>query len=203
MMKTFWTVSAVLGLAGAMLIATAEDKTMKPKTEFAVVGGGCFWCIEAVFEHVPGVKAVVNGYAGGRVAKPTYEQVCTGTTGHAEVVRIEYDPARVTYLQLLDVFWQAHDPTTANRQGPDEGTQYRSIVLYASEAQKAAAEQSRVAAQARLPDKIATEIVPLTEFFPAEDYHQDYFRRNPDKAYCQVAIKPKVTRLQQQGVIVK
>ncbi|OHE78747.1 MAG: peptide-methionine (S)-S-oxide reductase [Verrucomicrobia bacterium RIFCSPLOWO2_12_FULL_64_8] len=176
---------------------------MQSKTEYAVFGGGCFWCLEAVFERLPGVKAVVSGYAGGQRKHPSYKQVCTGETGHAEVVRIEYDPAKVSFEQLLDVFWQAHDPTTLNRQGADEGTQYRSVVFYANDAQKAAAGKSKAAVQAKFSDPIVTEIVPLSEFFEAEDYHQDYFAKNPYAGYCQIVIRPKVSKLQKQGLISK
>ena len=202
-MKSIVMLLAALGLVDATLAAAEEKKPMESHTEFAVFGGGCFWCMEAVFDHVPGVKAVVNGYAGGHTKHPTYQEVCTDTTGHAEVVRIEYDPGAVSYEHLLDVFWDSHDPTTLNRQGADEGTQYRSIILYANEAQKAAAEKSKAAAQARYAGAIVTEIVPLQEFFPAEDYHQHYFVKNPNAGYCRLVIKPKVSKLQQQGVIAK
>ncbi|HEU5396690.1 MAG TPA: peptide-methionine (S)-S-oxide reductase MsrA, partial [Verrucomicrobiae bacterium] len=137
-------------------------------TELADFGGGCFWCLEAVFGRVPGVLRVTSGYAGGKTANPTYEQVCSGGTGHAEITEIEFDPAKVSYAQLLKIFWEAHDPTTLNRQGADEGTQYRSIILYRDERQKAEAEQSKVAAQKDFPQPIVTEIVPLQKFFPAE-----------------------------------
>jgi peptide-methionine (S)-S-oxide reductase len=167
------------------------------RTEIATLGGGCFWCLEAVFERVPGVVSVTSGYAGGSVPNPTYEQVCEGNTGHAEVVQIEYDPARVTYEQILDLFWQAHDPTTANRQGADVGTQYRSIILYHSEAQRVAAEKS-VAALSTVGTYTSpnlTEIVPLKSFFKAEAYHQDYFRKNPHAPYCAFVIAPKLKKL--------
>jgi peptide-methionine (S)-S-oxide reductase len=149
------------------------------------------------------VKSVTSGYAGGHTRNPTYQEVCTGTTGHAEVVRIEFDPAVVTYAQLLDVFWDAHDPTTLDRQGGDEGTQYRSVILFANEAQQTAAEKSKSAAQARISDPIVTQIVALKEFYPAEEYHQHYFAKNPTAGYCRVVIKPKVSKLQKAGVIGK
>ena len=180
-----------------------ESKSMEQKTEFAVLGGGCFWCMEAVFERVPGVIAVVNGYSGGQVANPTYEQVCSHTTGHAEAVQIEFDPAKVSYEHLLEVFWDAHDPTSLNRQGADEGPQYRSVIFYANEAQKAAAEKSKAAAQTQLSRPIVTEIVPLEKFWPAEDYHQHYFAKHPNQGYCAFVIRPKVAKLQQEGVISK
>ena len=176
---------------------------MEHKTEFAVLGGGCFWCMEAVFERVPGVVAVVNGYSGGQVANPTYEEVCTHTTGHAEVVQIEFDPAQCSYEHLLDVFWNAHDPTSLDKQGADEGPQYRSVIFYLNGAQKAAAEKSKAAAQRELTRPIVTEIVPLQKFWPAEDYHQHYFAKHPDQGYCAFVIRPKVMHLQQEGVIPK
>lgn len=165
------------------------------KTESLVLGGGCFWCTEAAYELLPGVKKVISGYAGGTQPNPTYEQISTGTTGHAEVIRIEYDPAKITLDRLLEFFWDAHNPTTLNRQGNDIGPQYRSIILYADEAQKAAAENSRTAAQATFRDPIVTEIVPLQKFWPAESYHQNYFKRNPNQGYCQYVIAPKVKKL--------
>lgn len=184
------------------MTAHAESKPA-PSTAFATFGGGCFWCTEAVFELLPGVKKVVSGYAGGHVANPTYKQICTGETGHAEVIRIEFDPAVVSYGRLVEVFFEAHDPTTLNRQGADEGTQYRSVIFYEGEAQKAAAEQGKAAAQAHFDDPIVTEISPLPKFYPAEDYHQDYFRNNPSQGYCAFVIRPKVTKLQKKGVISK
>lgn len=164
---------------------------------YAVLGGGCFWCLEAVYLKLPGIRSVVSGYAGGDVPNPSYEQVCTGGTGHAEVVLIEYDPERVTYDTILDYFWKSHDPTTLNRQGPDHGTQYRSIILTTSEEQRRRAEASLQAADAsgRFRRKIVTEVVPLGEFYPAEDYHQNFFARNPDVAYCRLVIEPKMEKL--------
>jgi peptide-methionine (S)-S-oxide reductase len=160
-----------------------------------VLGGGCFWCTEAAYELLPGVEAVVSGYAGGARPNPSYEQVCSGATGHAEVVRIDYDPERITLDALLDFFWQIHDPTTLNRQGADEGTQYRSVIFYANAEQKAAAEASLARANPGWGGKIVTQIVPLVKFYEAEDYHQDYFRRNPHGGYCQMVIRPKVEKL--------
>jgi peptide-methionine (S)-S-oxide reductase len=166
--------------------------------EFATIGGGCFWCVEAVFQRIPGVKSVASGYAGGRTENPTYKQVCTGVTGHAEVTRIEFDPKVISYEKLLDYFWDAHDPTTLNRQGADEGTQYRSIVLYSDEAQKAAAEKSKAKAQNKFKSPIVTEIVPLTHFYPAEDYHQDYYNQNSNQPYCRAVIRPKVDKIEKK-----
>ncbi len=171
------------------------------KTEIADLGGGCFWCMEAVFERVPGVISVTSGYAGGTTENPTYRQVCSETTGHAEVTEIVFDPATISYARLLDVFWQAHDPTTLNRQGADEGTSYRSIILYRDEKQKLTAEKSKLEAQKNFRDPIVTEIVPLKKFYPAEDYHQEYYDNNSRAGYCQVVIAPKLDKLEHKKVI--
>ena len=171
--------------------------------ETAILGGGCFWCIEAVFQRLPGVKSVTSGYAGGHVKNPTYEEVCTGETGHAEVARIEFDPSVLSYGKLLEVFFEAHDPTTMNSQGNDHGTQYRSAIFYLNETQKKTAEQAKVAAKTNWDDPIVTEIAPLKEFYPAEDYHQNYFNEHTHQGYCQIVIKPKVKKLQDKGVISK
>jgi peptide-methionine (S)-S-oxide reductase len=171
------------------------------KTEIADLGGGCFWCMEAVFERLPGVISVISGFAGGTTENPTYQQVCTETTGHAEVTEIVFDPAKISYARLLEVFWQAHDPTTLNRQGADEGTSYRSIILYRDEKQKLEAEKSKVAAQANFRNPIVTEIVPLQKFYKAEDYHQQYFDNNSNAPYCQVVIAPKLEKLEKKKVI--
>jgi len=164
-------------------------------TETAILGGGCFWCIEAVYKRIEGVKSVVSGYAGGSKTDPTYEQVCTGSTGHAEVVQVEFDPAVVSYERILETFWKAHDPTSLNRQGADVGSQYRSIILYRDEAQREAAERSREQAGKRYPRPIVTEIRPLEAFYRAEDYHQDYFAKNPYAAYCAFVIRPKLQKM--------
>jgi peptide-methionine (S)-S-oxide reductase len=166
------------------------------KTELATFGGGCFWCQEAVFRELAGVKSVASGYAGGRVPNPTYQQVCTGKTGHAEVIQIEFDPQKTSCERLLAMFWKLHDPTTLNRQGPDTGTQYRSIILYHNEAQKQAAEKSKAEAQKHFNNPIVTEIVPLQNFYRAEEYHQDYFHKNPHDAYCRINIPPKLEKLE-------
>lgn len=175
-------------------VMNAEDSD---PSKSLVLGGGCFWCVEALYETLEGVQAVQSGYAGGSVPNPSYETISTGNTGHAEVVRIEFDPAAVSLRQLLDFFWQAHDPTTLNRQGADVGPQYRSIILYQSKEQKKEAEASRQQAQSEFNDPIVTEIVPLETFYPAEEYHQDYFRKNPQAAYCQYVIAPKLKKLEQ------
>jgi peptide-methionine (S)-S-oxide reductase len=176
-----------------------SDTPVEKTTKLATFGGGCFWCIEAVFERMPGVHGVVSGYAGGKTPDPTYREVCTGSTGHAEVVQIEFDPARVSYDDLLNLFWQAHDPTTPNRQGADVGTQYRSIIFYHDDSQKAAAELSRKKIAPAFDRPVVTEIVPLTKFYAAEDYHQDYFRKNPDAPYCVAVINPKLKKLSIPG----
>jgi peptide-methionine (S)-S-oxide reductase len=173
------------------------------KTEIADFGGGCFWCMEAVFERLPGVISVTSGFAGGTTENPTYQEVCTETTGHAEVTEIEFDSAKISYDKLLEVFWQAHDPTTLNRQGADEGTSYRSIILYRDEKQKLLAEKSKLAAQQDHRSPIVTEIVPLKKFYKAEDYHQQYFDNNSNAPYCQVVIAPKLEKLEQKKVILE
>jgi peptide-methionine (S)-S-oxide reductase len=171
------------------------------KTEIADLGGGCFWCMEAVFERLPGVISVTSGFAGGTTENPTYQDVCTETTGHAEVTEIVFDTSKISYARLLEVFWQAHDPTTLNRQGADEGTSYRSIILYRDQKQKLAAEKSKLAAQSDFKNPIVTEIVPLKKFYKAEDYHQQYFDNNSNAPYCQVIIAPKLEKLEKEKVI--
>jgi peptide-methionine (S)-S-oxide reductase len=173
-----------------------------PSTAQAVLGGGCFWCVEAVYERLPGVLDVESGYAGGAKPNPSYEEVTSGRSGHAEVVRITFDPAQITYRRLIDLFWDAHDPTTPNRQGADVGPQYRSIIIAQDEAQLAEATASRDAAQPRFRAKIVTEIVPRTEFFAAEGYHQDYYSKvGPRNPYNAAVITPKLKKLEQQGLI--
>lgn len=166
-----------------------------PGTETATFAGGCFWCVEAVLEQIPGVLDARSGYMGGTTPNPTYEQVCSGRSGHAEVVQVTFDPAKVGYDALLEWFWKAHDPTTLNRQGADEGTQYRSAIFVHSDAQRAAAERSKAAAQAQFEDRIVTEIVPASAFTPAEGYHQDYYRGNRAQPYCRAVITPKLKKL--------
>ena len=176
----------------------AADTPVPPKLESAVIGGGCFWCVEAQYKMLKGVKKVVSGYAGGHVKNPTYKEVCEGTTGHAEVVRVDYDPSVITFRDVIDLFWDAHDPTTLNRQGNDRGPQYRSIILYTSDEQKKIAEESKTYAQTIIKDPIVTEIVPLEIFYPAEDYHQDYFTNNPYQGYCQAVVRPKVSKFKEK-----
>lgn len=170
------------------------------KYEVAVFGGGCFWCTEAVFKMMRGVTMVIPGYAGGRVANPTYEQVSSGTTGHAECVKIEYDPSIVDYTDLLTVFFGSHDPTTRDRQGADVGTQYRSVIFYTTEAQKIDAERfiAKINASDEMGAPIVTEVVPLNVFYEAENYHHDYFANNPTNPYCEIIINPKLAKVQKR-----
>jgi peptide-methionine (S)-S-oxide reductase len=169
---------------------------MASQLHHATFGAGCFWCTEAVFERLDGVHSVVAGYAGGTKANPTYKEVCSGTTGHAEVAQITFDPAKISYEELLNVFWHAHDPTTLNRQGADEGTQYRSVIFYHDEKQKSAAEKSKAEAQKDFTKPIVTSIERLKKFYEAEDYHQDYFRNNPHAPYCMLVIRPKLEKME-------
>lgn len=192
---------AVLFLLAATFLLPMSSDAASARSASLVVGGGCFWCTEAAYELVPGVNAVVSGYAGGAVANPTYKQITTGRTGHAEVIRIDYDPDRVSLETLLDFFWEIHDPTTLNRQGADEGPQYRSIILFADETQKAAAAASLAKANPAWGGKIVTEIVPLQVFYEAEEYHQDYYKENPSAGYCRVVIKPKLDKLKKTPTV--
>lgn len=172
----------------------------RPGRTVATLGGGCFWCLEAVFENLKGVESVVSGYCGGHLDNPTYRQVCNGNTGHAEVVQVTFDPAIVSFRDVLDVFFATHDPTTLNRQGHDVGTQYRSAIFYHSPEQKETAEK-RIAElnAAGIWDRpIVTQVVPFETFYPAEDYHQGYFRTNPEQAYCQAVVSPKVAKFRKQ-----
>ncbi|HVY67282.1 MAG TPA: peptide-methionine (S)-S-oxide reductase MsrA [Patescibacteria group bacterium] len=173
---------------------------MEQKHEIAVFGGGCFWCTEAIFKHLRGVSSVMPGYSGGRVPNPTYEQVSSGTTGHAEATRVEYDPALIKYETLLDVFFAEHDPTTPNRQGDDVGEQYRSVVFYATEAQKAAAEHyvKQLEADRVFKDPIVTAIEPLRNFYEAEDYHRNYYETHRGQPYCRYVIDPKIRKLREK-----
>ena len=173
---------------------------MTGRTEIATLAGGCFWCLEAAFQQVQGVSSAKSGYAGGRRPNPTYEQVCTGTTGHAEVVQIAFDPDVIGYDDLLRMFFALHDPTTLNRQGNDVGTQYRSAIYYHSEDQKRTAEavMDEVSREKVYPDPLVTQLEPLDKFWPAEAYHDDYFRRNPGNSYCQVVVGPKVAKFRKK-----
>lgn len=193
--------SALLGCLAPVMNAQNQPTNAPAKTETATIGGGCFWCAEAVFQRIPGVKSVTSGFAGGTVPNPSYEQVCTGNTGHAEVIQLQYDPAVLSYDKVLDIFWEAHDPTTLNRQGEDRGTQYRSIILYSDEAQRKAAEASKAKAAKSFKNPIVTEIVPLKAFYSAGDHHQNYYNSNKSQGYCQFIITPKLKKLISEGVI--
>ena len=204
-MKQFLFLTFIAIFSGGCL-GTKKDEAMKTekqetvpikteKNQVAILGGGCFWCTEAVFELLEGVDSVVSGYAGGANPNPTYEQICTGTTGHAEVIKISFNPSEISYEQLLETFGECHDPTTLNRQGADTGTQYRSTIMYVDEDQKLMAEAWKKKLGSILADPVVTEIVPSPVFYPAEDYHQDYFRRNPNQGYCTFVIRPKLKKL--------
>lgn len=206
--KSFLSLLFLVACTASVLAADAKPMKDQPAadksaaTERITFGGGCFWCMEAVFQRLKGVKAVASGFAGGDVPNPTYKRVCEGDTGHAEVVQIEFDPKEVSFETLLHVFWAAHDPTTLNRQGHDVGTQYRSIILYENDQQKAEAEKSKAEAQKDFKDPIVTQIVPLKAFYKAEDYHQDYFNTTGDRnPYCTVVIRPKLQKLLSKGLI--
>jgi len=197
----------LLGATLAMGLSACGEGTMSEqhevKTGIATVGGGCFWCVEAVFEKVPGVVEVISGYQGGHTEHPTYEEVCRGDTGHAEVTRILYDPEKVSFQQLLAVFWSAHDPTQLNRQGADVGTQYRSVIFYHNETQREEAEASKAALDqsGKWPRPVVTEITASGTFYPAEKYHQDYYRKNPGAPYSQHVIREKLDKLKAKGVL--
>ncbi len=169
---------------------------MSSHDEIATLGAGCFWCVEAIFQDVQGIGTVVPGYAGGHVENPTYQQVCTGTTGHAEVVRMTFDSSLISYAELLDIFWRTHDPTTLNRQGADTGTQYRSAIFYHTDEQRQTAEESKQATDASdlWPNPIVTDITPFTNFYAAEEYHYNYFHLNQNQPYCRAVIDPKVQK---------
>ena len=177
-----------------------DPKPMNSELQVATFGAGCFWCTEAVFLNLKGVTKVVSGYSGGKVKNPSYRDVCTGETGHAEVTQITYDPKQVTFEELLEVFWNTHDPTTLNKQGADEGTQYRSVVFYHSPEQKKIAEDYKKQLEAShvYKNPIVTEISPLKDFYAAEDYHQNYYALNANQGYCQYVIRPKVEKFKKQ-----
>ena len=177
--------------------ANGEDKAMTVSTETATLGGGCFWCIEAIFQKLRGVTHVESGYSGGSIPNPTYEQVSSGTSGHAEVIQLRFNPAEITFSDILNVFFHLHDPTTLNRQGADRGTQYRSVIFYHGDAQKKTAEEAvkRVSESGLWKDPIVTQIQPLQEYYKAEDYHQNYYRSNPNQPYCSIVIAPKIQKL--------
>ena len=176
--------------------------TLAMGTEIATLGGGCFWCVEAVFQRIDGVTSVVPGYAGGHVDNPTYKEICTGKTGHAEVAKIEFDPKKITFKQILNIFWQAHDPTTLNRQGNDVGTQYRSVIFFHNEEQMQIAEKSKISADKSgyWDNPIVTEITQLNNYSDAEEYHNNYYDDNPNQPYCLFVIKPKLDKLEKSGL---
>jgi peptide-methionine (S)-S-oxide reductase len=180
----------------SLMVAQEKSPAGKPKIETATLGGGCFWCVEAVFQEVKGVTAVESGYAGGTVDNPTYKQVCSGTTGHAEVCQIKFDTSVLTFKDILEVFFKTHDPTTLNRQGNDKGTQYRSVIFYHSPEQKELAEKIKkeLDASGAWKNPMVTEISPIGKYFKAEDYHQNYFKTNPDQGYCAYVIAPKMDK---------
>jgi len=210
-LRSLSTLFAIMS-AIPLTASAADDKPAK--TETAIVGGGCFWCTEGAYKIVPGVIKVVSGYSGGAKENPSYEDICTGTTGHAEVVQVTYDPAKLTYKDVIDLFFDLHDPTTVTKedaiihgkfmpkgtpyQGHDYGTQYRSIILFETEEQKKLAEQSKAEAAKKFPEPIATEIVPLKKFYAAEDYHQDYFKNNPNQPYCSAVVGPKIRHFKEK-----
>lgn len=198
-MKVSRLLVALLPLLSAMTLP-AQTKPASPH-EFATFGGGCFWCMEAVFQRLPGIVHSVSGYSGGQTEHPTYEDICSHGSGHAEVIQVEFDPGVISYEKVLEVFFESHDPTTLNRQGGDEGDQYRSVIFFHNEAQHVTAGRAKLTAQAAYRDAIVTEIVALKKFWRAEDYHQDYFNQNPNAGYCSFVIKPKVKKLQSKGVI--
>ena len=207
-MKTFtyrvfikvWLLSAVcLGLFAKVdkdeNMTKIHTKPVDSKNQFALIGGGCFWCTEAVFEQIDGIMSVISGYAGGQIKNPTYKDICTGKTGHAEVIKIHFDPQKVSFSQILEIFGNAHDPTTLNRQGADVGTQYRSTIMFYDEKQKKEAELWKEKLTSKLVDSVVTEIVPAPKFYPAEEYHQDYYAKNPEQGYCSFVIRPKLKKL--------
>ncbi|WP_233142909.1 peptide-methionine (S)-S-oxide reductase MsrA [Marispirochaeta aestuarii] len=193
-MRRFILIPVLLLVAGAGIVVQGVDMENKPQAE-AVIGGGCFWCVEAVYERIDGITSAVSGYAGGTVENPSYEQVSAGRTGHAEVVKLTYDPNVISYREILDLFFTAHDPTTVNRQGADVGPQYRSIILYTDEEQRRIAEEAKAAAGKNFDRPVVTQIVPLKTFYLAEEYHQDYYDNNPFAGYCSYVIQPKLRKL--------
>ncbi|HEX6961634.1 MAG TPA: peptide-methionine (S)-S-oxide reductase MsrA [Lacipirellula sp.] len=184
------------GKVAAATASPAEKSTPEQKLETATFGSGCFWCTEAVFDELAGVESAESGYSGGRIPNPTYEQVCTGLTGHAEVIQVAYNPKKISYAELLEVFWQTHDPTTLNRQGPDVGTQYRSAIFYHNDEQRREAEhyKRRLDESGAFNAPIVTEIVEFEKFYPAEDYHQEFYANNPRQGYCKAIVRPKVIK---------
>lgn len=198
-MKAVITLFAI-GLLSSAWAQNPAQKKMNERLEIATLGSGCFWCTEAFFLRVKGIESVVSGYSGGKVKNPTYKEVCSGLTGHAEVVQVKFDPSVITFGEVLEIFWNTHDPTTLNQQGADVGTQYRSVVFYHSDEQKKIAEayKKQLDQSGIYKKPIVTEITPFSIFYPAEDYHQNYFELNPNQGYCQYVIRPKVEKFQKQ-----
>ena len=191
----------LISITGVNSQQKGKQVMSKQSLEVATLGGGCFWCVEAVYERVKGVQNVVSGYAGGHLKDPTYKDVSRGKSGHAEVCQIHFDPTIISYDKILDIFWQAHDPTTLNRQGNDRGTQYRSAMYYHNEPQKLSAESAVKNAATLFKNPLTTEVAPLDKFYKAEVYHQDYFANNPNAPYCTFIIDPKIKKLQEKGTI--
>ncbi|MCA9267860.1 MAG: peptide-methionine (S)-S-oxide reductase MsrA [Planctomycetales bacterium] len=200
-MRTTLRICVLAALCGVVVMETADMNASEPRTqlEVATFGSGCFWCTEAVFQQLSGVETAVSGYSGGKTKNPTYKEVCTGETGHAEVVQVTFDPQKISYAELLEVFWKTHDPTTLNRQGNDVGTQYRSVVFCHNDKQRelAASYKKKLDAAKAFAAPIVTEISPAVEFYPAEDYHQEYFDLNGRQPYCRFVIAPKVDKVRE------
>ena len=201
-MKSTYPLIFLFSLLGIFVLADNKGVMTNTKNskesyahDFALLGGGCFWCTEAVFEKLDGVVEVISGYAGGDLINPTYQDICTGKTGHAEVIKIKYLPQKISFSKILSIFGDAHDPTTLNRQGADVGTQYRSTIMYYNSEQQELAQSWKENLSKKLEDPVVTEIVPVPKFYPAEDYHQDYYSKNPDQGYCSLVIRPKLKKL--------
>lgn len=201
-MKSTYPLIFLFSLLGIFVLADNKGDMTNTKNskesyahDFALLGGGCFWCTEAVFEKLDGVVEVISGYAGGDLINPTYQDICTGKTGHAEVIKIKYLPQKISFSKILSIFGDAHDPTTLNRQGADVGTQYRSTIMYYNSEQQELAQSWKENLSKKLEDPVVTEIVPVPKFYPAEDYHQDYYSKNPDQGYCSFVIRPKLKKL--------
>lgn len=194
-----FTVSLCLALSVGNQAQNKNQKNMKD-LEVATLGSGCFWCTEAFFLRLKGVESVVSGYSGGQIKNPTYWEVCSGLTGHAEVIQVKFDPSMISYEEILEVFWNTHDPTTLNKQGADEGTQYRSVVFYHNDSQKKIAEEYKAQLNQSevYNNPVVTEISPFKEFYPAEEYHQNYYMLNPNQGYCQYVIRPKVEKFNKE-----
>jgi len=191
-----WSYFLMLSASGSETPAQIEQNMTKSSSvEIALVGGGCFWCTEAVFEKIEGILEVVSGYAGGALANPTYKDICTGQSGHAEVIKIKFSADIISYAEILEIFGKAHDPTTLNRQGADVGTQYRSTIMYYNQHQEKIARSWKKNLSGQFVDPVVTEIVPAPTFYPAEEYHQDYYAKNPNQGYCSFVIRPKLKKL--------